>query len=65
MELEQFVMPRLQVTGGSGLINMEDDSKLFLKLIIGAIAIGVVFFILSKLGIIQFQFFKERQVKGQ
>ena len=65
MELEQIVMPRLQVAGGSGIINMEDDSRLFLKLIIGAIVIGVVVFILSKLGIIQCQFFEERQVKGQ
>lgn len=65
MELEQFIIPRRQVVGGSGLLNMDDGSRLFLKLIIGAIAIGAMVFLLSKLGIIQFQFFDERRVKEQ
>lgn len=65
MELEQFIIPRRQVVGGSGILNMDDGSRLFLKLVIGAIAIGIVVFILSKLGIIQWQLFEERRVKAK
>ncbi len=65
MELEQIVMPRLYKPQSSGLLNIESGSKLLLKLVIGAIAIFVLLFILSKLGVFQWQFFEERRVKEE
>ena len=65
MVLEQVIVPRVRMPQSSGLLKTDDGSKLFLKLVIGAIAIGIMVFLLSKLGIIQCQLFEERQVKGQ
>jgi hypothetical protein len=65
MVLEQVIVPRVRMPQSSGLLKTDDGSKLFLKLVIGAIAIGVLVFLLSKLGVFQTQIYVERQVKVQ